>query len=91
MFAPERSCAAAVGAKHGRKPNGPLGLRVYPGPDCKGSLYQDDGHTLAYEKGEFLRVSYSCQVGADAIRIVSTIEKDSYKPWWSAAESRYSG
>ena len=43
-------------------------------------------NTLAYEKGEFLRVNYSCQVGADAIRIVSTIEKDGYKPWWSAAE-----
>ena len=70
----------------GETPNGPLELRVYPGPDCKGSLYQDDGHTLAYEKGEFLRVNYSCQVGADAIRIVSTIEKDGYKPWWSAAE-----
>jgi alpha-glucosidase len=70
----------------GETPNGPLGLLVYPGPDCKGSLYQDDGHTLAYEKGEFLRISYSCQVGTEAIRIVSTIEKDSYKPWWSAAE-----
>jgi alpha-glucosidase len=70
----------------GETPNGPLELRVYPGPDCKGSIYQDDGHSLNYEKGEFLRVNYSCQVGADAIRIVSAIEKDAYKPWWSAAE-----
>ena len=70
----------------GETPNGPLELRVYAGPDCKGSLYQDDGHSLNYEKGEFLRVNYSCQVGAGAIKISSAIDKDGYKPWWTAAE-----
>ena len=70
----------------GETPNGPLELRVYPGPDCKGSLYQDDGHSLNYENGEFLRVNYSCQAGATTIKVVSAIEKDGYKPWWSAAE-----
>jgi len=45
----------------GETPNGPLELRVYAGPDCKGSLYQDDGHSLNYEKGEFLRVNYSAR------------------------------
>jgi alpha-glucosidase len=70
----------------GETPKGPLELRVYPGPDCKGSLYEDDGHSLNYDKGEFLRVHYSCQVGANAIKIVSAIENDGYKPWWNAAE-----
>jgi alpha-glucosidase len=70
----------------GQTPSGPLELRVYPGSDCKGSLYQDDGHTFNFEKGEFLRVNYSCQSGADAIKIVSMIEKDGYKPWWTATE-----
>ncbi len=70
----------------GETPKGLLELRVYPGPDCKGSLYQDDGHSLNYEKGEFLRVNYSCQVGANAIKIVSAVEKDGYKPWWNAGE-----
>jgi alpha-glucosidase len=70
----------------GETPKGPLELRVYPGPECKGSLYQDDGHSLNYENGEFLRVNYSCQVGANAIKIVSAVEKDGYKPWWNAAE-----
>jgi alpha-glucosidase len=67
-------------------PKGPLELRVYPGPDCKGSLYEDDGHSLNYEKGEFLRVNYSCQVGAEAIKVASVIDKDGYKPWWTTAE-----
>ena len=70
----------------GEIPKGPLELRVYPGPDCKGSLYEDDGHSLNYDKGEFLRVNYSCQVGSNAIKIVSAIERDGYKPWWSPAE-----
>jgi alpha-glucosidase len=70
----------------GETPNGALELRVYPGPDCKGSLYQDDGHSLNYQNGEFLRVNYTCQVGGAAIKVISAIEKDGYKPWWSAAE-----
>jgi alpha-glucosidase len=67
-------------------PSGPLEVRVYPGSDCKGSLYQDDGHSLNYEKGEFLRVNYSCQIGAGAIKIASAIEKEGYKPWWTTVE-----
>jgi alpha-glucosidase len=70
----------------GEIPKGPLGLSVYPGPDCKGTLYEDDGHSLDYEKGSFLRVNYSCQVGANAIKIVSAVEKDGYKPWWNTSE-----
>jgi len=67
-------------------PSGPLELRVYPGQDCQGSLYQDDGHSLDFTRGEFLRINYSCQVGAAGIKIVSTVDKDAYKPWWTAAE-----
>jgi alpha-glucosidase len=67
-------------------PNGPLELRVYPGGDCQGSLYEDDGHTLNFEKGEFLRVNYSCQVGEAGLKIVSAMDKDGYKPWWTAAQ-----
>jgi alpha-glucosidase len=70
----------------GETPKGPLELRVYPGPDCKGALYQDDGHSLDYEKGSFLRVNYSCQVGANAIKIVSAVGTDGYKPWWNSSE-----
>ena len=67
-------------------PMGPLELRVYPGPDCKGSLYQDDGHSLNFEKGEFLRVNYSCEAGGTGVKIASTIAKDAYKTWWTSAQ-----
>src|SRR5690349_9139487 len=69
----------------GETPDGPLQLRVYPGDDCKGSLYQDDGHTLAYQKGEILHINYSCSVSSSSISIISGIQRNAFKPWWNSA------
>jgi len=68
----------------GETPDGPLQLHVYPGEDCRGSLYEDDGHTFAYQKDEVLRVNYSCATSASAVSVTSSIEKDAYKPWWNS-------
>ena len=73
------------------KPNGPLQLRVYlPSTtsinDCRGSLYQDDGHTFAYQKDEILRINYSCQVSSNSATVISAVEKDAHKPWWKSVE-----
>jgi alpha-glucosidase len=75
----------------GEKPNGPLALRIYlPSPasngECRGTLYQDDGHTFAYQKGEILRVKYTCQVSSSSVRVTSSIENRAYQPWWKSAE-----
>lgn len=70
----------------GEIPNGPLQLRVFPGDDCSGSLYQDDGHTFAYQKGEILRIGYSCVVSSASLTITSKIEKNAYQPWWNSVE-----
>ncbi len=43
-----------------QKPDGPLELRVYPGPNCEGSLYLDDGNTFGYQHGEYFRQGFSC-------------------------------
>jgi alpha-glucosidase len=67
-------------------PSGPLELRVYPGDNCRGSLYQDDGRSYGYEKGEFLRVIYACTVSKNAIGVSSHIESNGRAPWWNAAE-----
>jgi alpha-glucosidase len=77
-------------------PNGPLQLRAYlptstSGPDaafnvCRGALYQDDGHTFAYQKGQLLRINYSCQVAPGSVSLTSNVEKGSFQPWWNAAE-----
>jgi alpha-glucosidase len=70
----------------GEKPAGPLELRVYAGNDCRGSLYEDDGHTFAYQRGELLRVNYSCQASPSSIIVTATTEKSSFQPWWNSAE-----
>jgi alpha-glucosidase len=64
-------------------PHGPLLLRVYPGRDCKGSLYQDDGKTMAYKHGEFLRVQFSCEASADSVKLRIGPHQGSYRAWWS--------
>lgn len=74
----------AVVQNTGEIPDGPLQLRVYPGDDCRGWLYQDDGHTLAYQKGEIFRVNYSCSASSSSISITSSIKADTYKPWWNS-------
>lgn len=75
----------------GQTPEGPLKLRVYPGPDCTGSLYEDDGHTYAYQRGEVLRVKYSCETSEAALTISGSTEKSGYKPWWSSTEVKAFG
>ncbi len=50
------------------------------------ALYQDDGHTFAYQKGEILRVNYSCQVSNSSVTVASSIEKNAFQPWWKSAE-----
>ncbi len=68
-----------------KKPTGPLQLRVYAGDDCRGSLYEDDGHTFAYQRGEFLHVNYSCKVSPGSIAVTGTTTNSSFRPWWSSA------
>src|SRR6267378_4012355 len=75
----------------GEKPNGPRELRVYlpastPGNDCRGTLYQDDGHTFAYQKGEILRISYSSQVSNGSVTVTSSTEKNAFQPWWKSSK-----
>ncbi len=67
-------------------PNGPLQLHVYPGEDCRGTLYQDDGHTFGYQRGEFLRVNYTCQASTAGISVTSAVEKNAFQPWWTSVD-----
>lgn len=66
-----------------QKPNGPLELRVYPGPDCRGSLYQDDGTTLDYRRGDYLRIEYTCEVWPGHLSLHIGAQSGTMKPWWN--------
>ena len=63
-------------------PKGPLTLRVYPGKDCKGTLYEDDGASFAYRRGDFLRMEFRCEAKGDAVTVHLGAHQGSYAAWW---------
>jgi alpha-glucosidase len=64
-------------------PQGALTLRVYPGENCHGSLYLDDGKTLAYTRGEFLRVEFRCNVTSSGLTLSIGARQGVFRPWWN--------
>ena len=67
----------------GETPSGPLTIRVFPGQDCHGELYQDDGLTYDFRKGAFLRQSFTCSVDpSGAVSVTLAAREGSFKPWW---------
>jgi alpha-glucosidase len=63
-------------------PQGPLLLNVYPGTACHGSLYTDDGNTLAYEHGGIFRASFTCKVTGDHMDVEISAPDGLYEPWF---------
>jgi len=64
-------------------PSGPLMLDVYPGAECVGTLYEDDGTTLAYQRRGFLRQKVTCAMTPNGLSIAFDTREGSFKPWWS--------
>lgn len=67
-------------------PNGPLELRVYPGPRCEGALYLDDGHTFRYQQGDYLRQAFTCKAESHAVSLDFGARQGTYGPWWKSIE-----
>ena len=69
------------------KPQGPLTLRVYPpmrtGEACEGSLYLDDGTSYAFQKGQFLRLKFTCELTPNGVTVKISPREGSYTPWWT--------
>jgi alpha-glucosidase len=76
-------------------PRGPLTLRIYPGElgePCTGSLYLDDGKTMAYRRGAFLRISFTSTPAADGhLRIHIGAHQGSYPAWWKEIRAEVYG
>jgi alpha-glucosidase len=51
---------------------------------CVGSVYLDDGVTLDYQKGAFLREQFSCTVSGDTVTVKAAPREGSFAAWWSA-------
>jgi alpha-glucosidase len=66
-------------------PGGPLYLDIYPGPDCSGTLYFDDGHSMEFTKGAYLRQTIRCSVVDGQLTVVFEPRQGTYAPWWKQA------
>jgi alpha-glucosidase len=62
-------------------PSGPLSLDVYPGPDCRGLLYADDGVSV---NGPTLRQTVRCSATSSGIALHFENREGDYRPWWKA-------
>ncbi|HEY6770690.1 MAG TPA: TIM-barrel domain-containing protein [Candidatus Sulfotelmatobacter sp.] len=67
-------------------PQGPLELRVYPGDQCKGYLYLDDGHTFKYQQGEYLRQTFTCRTQGNFVTVQFGERQGTFSPWWKTME-----
>lgn len=64
-------------------PQGPLQLAVYPGPNCSGSIYTDDGHTFDYQHGHYFRQSFTCEATAQGVTVKLSAPQGDFTPWWT--------
>ena len=64
-------------------PSGPLTLRVYVGDHCKGTLYQDDGISYAFQHGQYLRMQSTCSMDHNTLHVHIAPHEGNYKAWWS--------
>jgi len=62
-------------------PNGPLVLDVYPGEDCRGALYFDDG---VHVRGPVLRQTIQCTVTPKGVSLQFGRREGGYRPWWKS-------
>ncbi|MDQ0839435.1 glycoside hydrolase family 31 protein [Sphingomonas faeni] len=65
-------------------PNGPLRLDVYPGANCTGTLYEDDGRTLAYTRRGYFRQTVRCTITPTGLSIDFAKPEGGFKPWWKS-------
>ena len=66
-----------------QKPVGPLTLVVYPGDDCRGSVYVDDGVSFAYRSGAFARIALRCEVTERSLVLHIGRREGTFPVWWS--------
>jgi alpha-glucosidase len=63
-------------------PAGPLTLDVYPGENCHGTLYLDDGHSMAFKHDGYLRQRIRCTRRLDELDVQFEAREGQFKPWW---------
>ena len=73
-------------------PIGSLTLDIYPGEDCAGTLYFDDGHSMGYTRSAFLRQAVSCHaIAPGKFAIEFAAAEGTFKPWWRSIAIKVHG
>jgi alpha-glucosidase len=72
-------------------PDGPLTIRVYAGDACSGDLYLDDGKSYAFERGDSLRMHFSCKVTPDSLTLSIGQHQGPYPAWWKQIRAEIIG
>jgi alpha-glucosidase len=67
-------------------PRGSLSLEIYPGEDCRGTLYADDGHSMAYARGGYLRQTVRCAVTERGLTVSFDARAGTFQPWWKSLD-----
>ena len=65
------------------RPEGPLQLDIYLGPDCHGTVYQDAGDGFGYRAGDYYRATYRCRTTRDGVVISRDPVEGAFRPWWT--------
>lgn len=72
-------------------PQGPLELRIYPGNDCAGSIYADDGKSFDYRKGDYFRQNFTCEATSVGVKLSLAASEGTFKPWWTELKLVFAG
>ena len=65
-------------------PKGPLRLDIYPGENCHGTIYFDDGHSMGFKRGNYLRQKIRCTSDkGNAMAITFEPREGQFTPWWT--------
>src|SRR5258708_27080937 len=67
-------------------PQGALSLDVYPGEDCRGTIYADDGHSMAYAQQGYLRQKIHCVQTGTGVDLRFDAREGRFQPWWHQVE-----
>jgi len=57
-------------------------LDIYPGDDCHGTIYADDGHSMGYTRQDYLRQRLRCVQTDTGIDIYFDARTGRFQPWW---------
>jgi len=61
-------------------PINPLLLNVFPSRECAGALYEDDGVSDAYQRGQYARTRFGCRVSAGEVVVEIGQREGGYAP-----------